>query len=221
MQGNRPVVSVRVGDQRLRLGLKDGPRFRRQLAALKQIIDGSARPGELSLYQQSNLIMCKIVAWLPRGISPERAGTLYVRTDSAGLLVALNAKEHRLWNYHGDHILRWSAEHRKQLQRWSDDEKAEQRPVPPFAQRRENAARKYRSRMHSACHQVSAMIAGYAVRRRFAVVRYDDKVRDFCPQFPWFRLRELIAEKLDAAGITFDYVSGEVPESAPMIDSTD
>jgi hypothetical protein len=51
------------------------------------------------------------------------------------------------------------------------------------------------------------MIAGYAQRRRFAAVEYDDSVREFCSGFPWFRLRELIREKLDALGIVLGHAT--------------
>jgi len=59
------------------------------------------------------------------------------------------------------------------------------------------------------------MIAGYAERRRFASVRYDDRVQEFCPQFVWAKLRSLVAEKLDAAGIELEVVSGEVTGETP------
>jgi hypothetical protein len=68
----------------------------------------------------------------------------------------------------GDHLRRWGAEHRTQLQRWADDSKFEQRPVPSLAERCENAARKYRDRVDSATHEIAAQLAGYADRRHFS-----------------------------------------------------
>ena len=55
---------------------------------------------------------------------------LRVHTSADSLLVAVNARDEQLWTYHADHLRRWSAEHRAQLQRWADDSKYEQRPVP-------------------------------------------------------------------------------------------
>ena len=82
------------------------------------------------------------------------------------------------------------------------------------------AANKYRNRMSSAAHQIAVMIAGYAQRRKFAAVRYDDSMTDFCTGFPWFRLRELVTEKLDAAGIAFEHASGQaMEETAPALAS--
>jgi hypothetical protein len=215
MENEAPVVSVRIADSRLRVRLKGGPRFRRQRDAIEHMVNGDATRGELALYQQGTDIMCKIVAWLPRPENfrrDERAGTLRIRTDAKSLIVAADGKDERVWVYHGDHIRRWSAEHRTQLQRWSDDEKAEHRPAPPFAARRQAAAVKYRHRMDSACHQISAAIAGYACRRKYAAVRYDDVVQEFCDGFPWFRLRALIAEKLDAAGLEFEHATAGTTE---------
>jgi hypothetical protein len=53
--GNRPIVSVRLGDGRVELRLKGGPQFRRQLASFRQIVDGEAEPGELAIYSASSL----------------------------------------------------------------------------------------------------------------------------------------------------------------------
>jgi hypothetical protein len=124
----------------------------------------------------------------------------------------VNDKDEKLWTYHGDHLRRWVVEHRKQLQHWSDDSKFEQRPVPSFAERRTAATDKFHQRMSTACHQIAMQIAGYANRRRFAQVRYDDTERGFVGEFPWQRLQDLIAEKLDALGIEYEHVV-TVPEA--------
>lgn len=216
IEGETPVVSVRIGDRRWSLRLKGGPRYHRQRAAVESLASGSATKGELALYEQGKDIMCKMVAWLPR--EPARKldkRPLYVRTsyDNEGklaMIVALNEKDDKLWIWNGDHIKRWSEEHRKQLQRWADDTKAEQRPVPAFADRRSAAAVKYRDRMSSAVREIAAMIAGYAQRRKFSSVRYDDSDISFCEGFPWYNLRERLRTKLDELGIEMDHASGEV-----------
>ena len=206
-----PVVSARLGDARVRLRLKGGARYRRQLASLRDIASGEAVQGEMDLYQRGDDLLCKMVAWLPRESRGEKVltGTLYVRTDADAMIVALDGKAEKLWTYHGDQVPRWSAEHRKQLQRWADDSKAEHRPVVPFAERRIEAARRYRNRMHSVSHQIAAMVSGYAKRRRFATVEYKDGDTTFCAEFTWFELRELIRQKCDAVGVAFEHVAGE------------
>jgi len=214
-----PVVTCTIARKRYRLRLRGGSEFRRQYYSFKQIVSGEAVPGEMALYRtkdnsshrtgtqesgQRYRVMCKLVAWLPRTNQVENGtGTLYVRTDSDSMIIAFNAKEEKLWTIHADQIRRWSAEHRRRLNRWSDDQKAEDRPVASFGKRREWAAEKYRHRMDTFIHQTAAKVVNYAARRRFAVMEYDDSDRRFCPQFPYFQLCEKVAEKVAAKGIEF------------------
>lgn len=217
IEQDKPIVRLRLSEPR-EVRLKTGPQFRRQFKAVRLLARGEAVAGEAALYQRGTRLMLKMVAWLPReeARSPVEA-VLRVHTSQDSLLVAVNQADEQLWRYNADHLRRWSAEHRRKLQRWSEDAKYEQRPVPSFAARRQAAAAKYRDRMQSATHQIAAELAGYAVRRRFAEVRYDDSERGFCEGFPWFRLRALIAEKLGARGIAF-VASGppETKEPGPL-----
>lgn len=221
IEDEKPVVSVRIGDERVRLRLKGGRRFYRQRQAFDAIAKGSAVQGELAIYERGRDVMVKMVTWLerPAGMAAIADKVLPVRTSTDELLVALDAKSERLWKYNGDHLRRWSAEHREQLQRWSEDAKYEQRPVPAFAERREQAAAKYHRRMQSAAQEIAAQLTGYAARRKFASIRYDDAVQTFA-ELPWFALRERIAAKCDEAGIEFIHASGGVLEKVaePLAD---
>jgi hypothetical protein len=213
---SRPVVSVRLQTERRELRLKSGPQFRRQMEAFQLMARGEAVCGELAIYQQGDALMVKMVAWLPRPAAAKgNTGELRVKTAADSLLIASNAKEEAIWRYHGDHLRRWVAIHRNRLQRWSDDAKYENRPIPSFAGRREAAAAKFHHRMASAAHEIAAQLAGYARRRRFAAVEYNDQEQGFCPQFPWARLRALIAEKLDAYGIGLRIASASVEAKTP------
>jgi hypothetical protein len=209
----RPRVSVRIGDRRWTLRLRGGPRYRRQLAAVRDLITGGATPGQLDLYEQSidgkKHVMCKMAGWFLRRPRKTNEGTLFVRSTDTSLLVALNAKEENLWYYHADHLPRWSHEHREQLQRWSDDSKFEQRPVPSFTERRTAASAKYHQRMASAAREIAASLVGYAGRRKFARIEYNDSDQSFCAGFPWFALRNRVAILCDEAGIEFVVASGE------------
>ncbi len=204
--GNRPIVNVRLGEKRWEFRLRGGPRYWRQLIALRQMVDGSAKRAELALFKHHDgQIICKMVAWLPRLSTAENLmGSLSVRSTADALLVAVDVKGERLWTYNADHIRRWSAEHVKLIQRLSEDQKAEVRKRPPFAQRREAAVRKYRDRMASATHEIAASLANFAARRRYASVQYDDREHNFCPQFSWFDLREKLEYKLNALGIALE-----------------
>jgi hypothetical protein len=217
IDGEKPIASMRIGEVRREVRLKAGPQFRRQIRSLCQIANGEAVPGEAALYQQGDRLMLKMVAWLPRAVltCQPAESVLRVNTLAEALLSAVNLKDEKVWMYNGDHLRRWSEEHRRQLQRWSDDAKYEQRPVPLFADRRAASARKYRDRMDSATHRIAADLAGYAYRRRFAEVRYNDTERKFCEGFPWFRLRHLLGEKLEALGIRFVVASRSLDTKGP------
>jgi len=223
-----PVVNVtlRRSGRRWTLRLRGGRNYRRQLAAFSQMAAGTAVIGVMALYRQranvadhrngvedhdsggqkaSYRVMCKMVAWLPRKPASKRDGVLFARTDKDSLLVALNAKDEKLWVLNFDQVRRWEAEYRRRLDRWSNDQKAENRP-PKFQARREADSTKYRRRIDSACHEAAAQLVNYAARAGFGEIRYNDVVRDFVGRFPWERLRGLIGEKADAKGITFELV---------------
>lgn len=224
VEGDSPVVSMRLGEGRMRLRLKSGPQFQRQLEAFRRITTGQAVKGEAALQEQGPAVMMRMAAWLPRRQedgTAERAGVLSVVTKRDCLLAADSERERRLWRYNGDHLRRWHAEHARQLRRWSEDHKYEQGRTPDFAARREAASQKYRDRMNSACHEIAAQVAGYAERRGFAVVRYDDREHGFCEGLPWSRLKALIEEKLDRAGIRLEMEPAPALEACagPMVES--
>jgi hypothetical protein len=153
-----------------------------------------------------------MVAWLPRPEQVKGAeGTLVVRTGKESLLTAVNLKDENLWVYNGDQIRKWVAVHRKQLQRWSEDAKYENRPVPNFQEVRTAAVVKFRDRLNSLTHEISKQLVGYAKRRRFAEVRYEDDERGFCESFPWYRLKQLLTQKLDEVGIVCTAKKEEEP----------
>lgn len=213
---DRPIVSVRLGEGKVRLRLKSGPQFFRQMQSFRAIVRGEAVPGELALYQQGSALMCKLVAWLPRPAgSAAQTGILRVRTAADNLLTAFNQKDETVWCYNGDHLRRWAASHKRQLQRWAEDAKYENRPVPSFAERRKAAVEKFHARMDSATHEIAAQVVGYAARRRFGVIEYDDHDQSFCDQFSWHRLKNLLAEKLDVCKIELRIASAPVEEKSP------
>lgn len=233
----RPVVRVRLGDRWWELRLKGGPRFRWQTEGYRQIVSGEAIKGELALYRVrahdgkfagrpngdqkvKYTVMCKMVAWLPRGTgrdAPKPRGVLRVHTANDMLLVAVNLKDERTWRYHGNHLRRWAAEHRRTLQNFADDQKAEQRPMPSFADRRTAAALKYRNRTRSAVREIAAQLVGYAARRGFSAISYDDSLTGFCPEFQYSALLEQIRTKCDEQGLEFEYSNGIAEPEEPEL----
>src|SRR5579862_1868956 len=67
--GNRPVVSSPIGGKRWEFRLAGGPRYYRQLAAVREIVNGSAVQGDMALIRRfepstkKTTILCKLVAW--------------------------------------------------------------------------------------------------------------------------------------------------------------
>jgi hypothetical protein len=227
MIDERPVVRVRLGERWWVLRLKGGPRFKRQLTSFQQMVSGEAIRGQLALYRRRAhegpivdrplgdqrvhyAVVCKMVAWLPRpaqdGSPSERI--LRVRTGTDALLEAFNGRNEVVWRYHGDHLRRWSAEHRRSLQHFADDQNAELRPMSPFADRRAAAVLKYRNRMRSAVQEVAAHVVGHAMRQKSGALEYDDAVTGFCADLPFAALRERIRTKCEEAGLVFAYASG-------------
>lgn len=227
IEGDRPVVSLRLQDGWRKFRLKGGPHYRRQMAAFRLMVAGEAERGELALLQKfGQPLMVKMVAWLPRPEAEKNSaeGTLKVYTRKDCLLQAVNLKDEVLWSYNADHLRRWMEEHARRLRRWSEDQKFEQRPghifklrpeVATFQARRTAVVKKQQDRMASALHEIAFQLATYARRRKFAAVDYDDKERSFLGEnAPWFRLRQLIGEKLDYFGIEFQ-ASGPVEQKEP------
>jgi hypothetical protein len=214
---DRPLLSARIGDRRWELRLKSGPRYHRQIKALQEIACGKATQGSLDFYQQrideKPAIMAKVVAYLPRYKTGATSGAMLVRVIPGAMFRAMDPKGEKVWwTYNADHVPRWIAEHKQRLERWSDDQKLEARPDSPLSQRRVRDAEKYRDRMRSAVQQAAAHVSEYARRRRYALVEYDDRYREWLPDFPWAALRERIKLKLSESGVSFRYITEEQEE---------
>lgn len=216
IDGQCPVVLMRIADSKWCLRLKGSARYRRQIAAFNQMVSGEAVRGQAEVLKHSDgTILIKMVAWIPRPERREYSGVLRVRSTKESLLVALNEKDEKLWIYNADHLVRWQTEHKKKLQRWAEDQKAEQRPVPTFAERRTHAVTKQHDRMHSAIQQIAASLVHYAIARRFAEIRYDDSDKSFCESFPWYALADRIFVKAKEYGVKFTLASGDAEVKTP------
>ena len=222
-ENNSLIVSIPLAGRRIRLRLRGGADFRRQRLALLKLLEGKAVKSELALYERKanasdhrpggksrdsggsrarTRLMCKICLWLPKeGRNRGRSGTMTARTDKESLLVAFDSKAERIWICNFDHIRRWVAEHRRKLQRLSEDQKAEQRPVATFQSRREAICRKFNRRMDSACHMAAAQLVNFADRRGYAEIKLDCRDAGFCQSFPYHKLEQLIIDKANAKGI--------------------
>lgn len=231
-EGGVPLVSVRLGDARWTLRLRGGHEYARQLGAFRALVAGEAYPCELALLarpvqasdhrpgvelrapgggrRKPNRVMAKLVLWLPRREVGPREGVLFVRTTGDALWTYHVGEEEPRF-LHADHVRRWIAEHRRRLDRASDDLKHEKR-WPADVRRRQVEARepwlaRHHRRLDSFTHEATAMLAGYAARRGVARVVYDDRERTYVVSFPWAQLRERLAIKLDERSISLEVVA--------------
>lgn len=163
---------------------------------------------------QRHYVSVRIALWVPREKYRSQSGTLYVRTDKESLLVALNAKDERLWVCHADHIRRWVRERDRRKDRLSDDRKAEQRPVASFQSRSTAEVVKFRKRMSTACHEIAEQAVRYAARRRMERIEYDDSDTGFVDHFPWYELKDKIKQKCERQSIAFLPVTARKQEEA-------
>lgn len=228
------TVQVRNGDK-FTLQLRGGKDFARQLASFRQIVSGEACQGELAIYRQrvggsehrSGMsgrdsggqkahfrVMLKMVAWFPRQAVHGLQGVLAARSDIDAMVCALDEKGERLWWLNADHVRRWQAEHKRRLHRWSEDAKHENRPVANFQSLRERVCQKMKNRLASFCREAASQLVNFAKRRKYAGIRWDDSERGYCPEFVWFQLKDRIALKCHAEGLTFEHASAEVPETS-------
>jgi hypothetical protein len=229
-----PLVSANVGGHKIALRLRGGVEFRRQLAAFDQIAAGEAVPGELALYERRvsmsagrngialnggageqrtmSRIMCKMVAWLPRGEPPgaakkkSKARILTLCTSPSSLLMGTLEGREEPWLYNADHARRWVATERAHMERLRQDLKAESRRAPLrklMASRMASWSAKHKRRLETLCHQASAAAVGFAARQRATQIVYDDSCRQYLPSFPWADLAQKILYKADGFGISF------------------
>jgi hypothetical protein len=92
--------------------------------------------------------------------------------------------------------------HRTYRQRMSEDLKYEKR-WPAHVRRRMVEAlglrcEKQERRLLDWLHAAAALVANYCVRQGVCTVVYDDSVQSYMPSFPWFRLREVLRQRLEA-----------------------
>lgn len=236
------ILSLPLGGQRMEIQLLNERESRVNRERLQAIVDGTAIGGELRLCgvgvgQDSrkggmNLamrrpgggerkyvrVLVRISAYVPRSAKERQGLTMTVSTGAESLLYATVEGDTEPWTYHGDHIRRWVIGSRVMRQRWADDTKAEHRTPVRIRRRRVEAGNrhneKYRRRLDSAPNEVAKNLLNYAQRRGVDTLIYDDSVRDFCPDFAYANLEDLLLQKAEAMGLTV-LSSGEVASETP------
>jgi hypothetical protein len=214
----RWFVSVRLSDSRWRLRLRGGPPMRRQLERLRQIDDGEAERGSLTIYESQSdtpRLMVKIAAWLPKVVSGERALVARVRTDEHSLLAA--EPRWRIDPAPIRGVLAADARRRSSLLANLRAAKASRGRTDGIQRALEELSRRTRQRLTESCRTYAAHLAAHAETCHAREVHYDDSVRPELSHFPWELLRRRIAEKLDERGIRFVHAASNA--GAPPLSS--
>jgi len=165
-------------------------------------------------------IMFNLAAWLPRKAAgkKQKARELSLKTGPDYFWRA-ELDGGKPWLLHADHVRRWVLRHSIRLQHWSEDQKFEHRRTArarrPLNEHRAVAAKKQNDRLDTWCHTAAALFTQWCVRQHVSRVQYDETGGYFLQKFPWHRLKTLLQEKLNVAGIDFAAVaSAAVPEES-------
>ena len=182
-----------------------------RLDALRHLSKNPDLRCEASIYKKRDgALVVKLVGWFPKTVR-ELAGELIVRTDPASFVIVMNDRDERLLVLNGDFIRRKMAAHWHGLQRWREDQKFEirtpKRKNRKTAEDMQKHCRKMEDRVKSFIDESCAQIVGHAIRRKLAVVRYDDSCRSYFSDFAWHRMATRLEAVCDREGISFEYAS--------------
>lgn len=217
------IVSVRLSESRWRLRLRGGAPMRRQAQRLRQIDEGLAERGSLTLYESRSAgkssrgesgaprVMVKIAAWLPKTASGDRSGIVQVRTDEQSLLAA--EPRWRIDPAPIRSVLRADARRRSSLLANLQSTRASGGRTDGIRMALEDLSRRTRQRLFESCRTYAAHLVAHVEACRASEVHYDDRLRPTFSHFPWELLRRRIAEKLDERGIRFVY--GDAARTVP------
>lgn len=217
-EDKEPLLSFRIGGERIAVRLRGGAGFARQLRALDKLDGGGAIAGELSIYRRKDAetgrsdTLAKCVLWLPREARRERlrAGTLAVFTGRDGISAGLPEDE-QPWLYDLTHLASVVIGHGKRLRAWSRQYRSENAGLrKKIAAQREAACAKYRHRIDSLTHEATAALVKHAERRGVLAIEWDDSDRSLCEGLPWNQLRQKLADKCNLAEIALTFASGDV-----------
>ena len=153
-------------------------------------------------------LLAKIVGYWRRQGQPREGKPIVVSTAAD---VFLRDDGDDAWTIPGDYLRTRLIGHNRQRHRLQREAKSAPRHLKPrvFAKLNEVTAL-HRRWIDNALHTLSAQILSRAKSRRAAAIMYSDTARDYLPEFPYFRLRELVRQKCEAAGIVFHVASGDV-----------
>ena len=244
---NVPLVALPfVGNEgRITLRLRGGAEYRRQLAAFRKIVSGEAIQGELAIYRvrasepdgrngdRSNeaarpvwRVLAKLVAWFPRAAPTARTAERFfnLRTDKDCFLYGVLQDREEPWIVNADHVREWCFQHRRWLQRMSEDAKHERRKPKRRRARTlveyDSRGGKHKHRMDSFVRETAAHTVAFAARNNVTRICYDATESGYLPSFPWFAFRGRLEQVCMETGIEFVASGGLGAKTPDMLASS-
>lgn len=223
-----PVVSLPLYGQRIRLKLRAGNGFRRNIDIFKKIVNGEIQTGEIEIVRQTanrgdhrtlladrepgggqkklSNVMIKIPVWLPKREQTNEEKKMFVTTDLKSFWIgSLYDKE--CWRLNADHVRRWVRLNCISNSRLSDDQKAERGQNVMVKNFRSKKSQKFHNRMHTWLHTAASILANFADRKHVTEIVYSDDEKGYFESFPWFNLKTILNQKLEILGVKLTDVS--------------
>lgn len=217
-----PIFTLNLpGKPGVRLRLRQGREFIRQLAMVRMILDGRAKRGEASIVKnRKGDVLVKMVGHFPvreRSDRDREHACLLTTQPHALLCSEIDGRNVTITN--GDDLIRvmnvvraLNDRHAKFLQRASEDKKREVRMGrhrrANFNKAIEERCAKQRDRIETAVKQIAEQTARFIGRQRVGVVIYDDSKRQYIRNvngeqlsFPWHMLASQLKDKLSELGV--------------------
>lgn len=219
---NAPIFSLNLpGHSGVRLRLRQGGDFARQLGMATLIVSGVAKKGEAAIYQnRKGDMMVKMVGHFPVKDRSERErehACLLTTQPNALLCAEVDGRSVTITN--GDDLVRamtvvraLNDRHRRFRQRAGEDKKYEvrmdRRKRANYDQLIRERCAKQADRMSTAIEQIAAQTARFIDRQNVGLVVYDDRKRDYIRNvegdlltFPWFEFANQLRSKLHELGV--------------------
>lgn len=205
------VLSLPIGRKnRVQVRLAGGVNYRRQLEDVRRLVKGEAVQGQLDVMEHGTKVLCKMVGWFPKSEKVKGEWTAALHTGGDAFLTLYNDERHAIYRWNADHVRRRIAAQDEQMQRLREDLKAEKRlgrERDGILARMDMLRQQGQDYLHSFCHEVSAQVIGHLSRRRCGLMLVVDADHSYMPHFPWHKLRTMLADKANRAGI--DIASGD------------
>lgn len=186
-----------------------GAAYRDQVRGLRKAIE-SGRIGDSKIWVDGkHRAVIGVSVGLPASSQKKQSGKLVVTSNRDNLLVAIKERSPVPFVVSGDQLRGWIAERNRKQQRLRQDRKsgADRKKCIAIQARVSN---KWRRRMDTYTHEVSARVVEHARRRKVEELVLDLTVKSFLPSFPWFELATKIQYKCEDAGIGFREITQAV-----------